>query len=347
MRASLPCRLYEKYHIIVPAQEKLFRSWYLSPGKGEGAMRAYLRTGVSLLIGLALMAMPFALIVTANGPIEAIPTGQLAFLIAMAAVVPLLFIRRRRWVRPVILLACVVAFGFLQLACVRPIGAIELIILQYRDIVAIALPLLKVGILCTVGVLFARSYCGWICPKGGVQEYVHQRRLSVTVPARVDRLLKYGKYVSLALLVGAPLLFEYRLFRVIEPFKVIFNLEGAWPIVLYLFAVLLVCIFVERAYCRYLCPLGGLLSLLARLSPWRIRFTAGECNACNLCARACPMAAINRSPSRTDTISLQQGECIVCGECIHACKFGAISYGWAHAPQLVEERVPPHIDADE
>lgn len=260
-------------------------------------------------------------------------SGQLAFLVALAAVVPLLFVRASAWLRPLVLLAAVTMFGFLQWSCTRPTRAMEQILLHLGDAHPLALPLLKVGLWLAVALVFGRYYCGWLCPKGVIQEYVFQRRLALRVPARLDRALKWGKYLALGALAIAALGPGFPLWEAIGPFKVLWNLDGQRPVVLFLFAVLAASVFVERAYCRYLCPEGGLLALVALVSPWRI-VVGPACNGCNACSRVCPTAAIDESPGKRAPVVVHARECIACQACLRACRCQAMA--WAvpgRAPQ--------------
>ena len=77
----------------------------------------------------------------------------------------------------------------------------------------------------------------------------------------------------------------------------------------------------RRAWCRYLCPLGGLYSLTARAS-WLKRRVSDACVACGACARACSMATIDPAKGYTS----DSGECILCLDCADACPKGAISF---------------------
>jgi ferredoxin-type protein NapF len=74
-----------------------------------------------------------------------------------------------------------------------------------------------------------------------------------------------------------------------------------------------------RFWCRYLCPLGALLSLVSPLG--RLRRTVGpECPACGLCQEACPMgAAVDGGGTRV-------AECIQCRTCVAACPEDIITF---------------------
>jgi len=73
-------------------------------------------------------------------------------------------------------------------------------------------------------------------------------------------------------------------------------------------------LFIDRFWCRYLCPYGALIQLFARLSPWRVRREPDACTDCGKCDRACP-ALLNVSKS----LAVTSSRCIGCGECVKAC----------------------------
>lgn len=277
------------------------------------------------LLGLGGLAAAGALFLLPVKGLKFWTFDYLLFLAAMLALPALLLHRRGRLLRGLVLVAALALWGFLQKACPREVGAIELVILNALGGKPLLAHALKVGVLLGVTLLFSRHFCGWICPKGIVQEFVYRPSLGVTVPGRLDRALKLGKYLMLAVLVLAPLVFGYRFFRELEPFKVIFNLDGTKTTVIILAVVLGASVFVERAFCRYLCPIGGLLGLLARLSPLKMRIREDQCTGCGACARVCPTAAIDAVPKQGAKINA--AECIACLECQDACCKGGMRFG--------------------
>lgn len=81
-----------------------------------------------------------------------------------------------------------------------------------------------------------------------------------------------------------------------------------------------------RFWCRYLCPLGALLSLFSPLGRWR-RTVGRECPACGLCQDACPMgAAMDENGTRLT-------ECIQCRTCVAECPQDVIAF--PASPQLL------------
>ncbi len=163
------------------------------------------------------------------------------------------------------------------------------------------------------------AYCGWLCPFGALQELTNRiaRKLRVpqwTLPWGLHERLWPVKYMIFLGLFGVSLVSieEAERLAEVEPFKtaIILNFVRAWPFVAYALALLAAGLFVERFYCRYLCPLGAALAIPARLRmfDWLKRYH--ECgNPCQTCARQCPVQAIH------PTGEINPNECIDCLHC--------------------------------
>ncbi len=82
----------------------------------------------------------------------------------------------------------------------------------------------------------------------------------------------------------------------------------------FLLGIMLLNRVVPRFYCRYLCPLGGLLGLISKFSWIRVRI--GEsCSGCQNCIPECPTGAIRPG----DRMQVAASECTMCMKCPLEC----------------------------
>jgi NosR/NirI family nitrous oxide reductase transcriptional regulator len=162
-------------------------------------------------------------------------------------------------------------------------------------------------------------FCGWLCPFGALQELLAKLARVVSLPQwspsyRAHRMLWRLKYVSLAVLAVAALhgLQTMAVAAEIEPFKTVISLrmDRAWPFVVYALVLLAAGLFVERAFCRFLCPLGAVMAIGGRLRRFTPLKRRSECGSpCQLCARRCPIQAIEPSGA------INMDECFYCLDC--------------------------------
>lgn len=162
-------------------------------------------------------------------------------------------------------------------------------------------------------------FCGWLCPFGALQELINEaaRKLKVPqlrVPFGLHERLWPIKYIiflglfALSLHSTTNVIFGAE----VEPFKTAITLKfmRAWPFVLYAAALLLAGLFIERFFCRYLCPLGAALAIPARLRMFEWLKRRHQCGSeCNICAQRCTVQAIHPDGS------INPNECIHCLNC--------------------------------
>ncbi|PLW78130.1 NosR/NirI family protein [Cohaesibacter celericrescens] len=163
------------------------------------------------------------------------------------------------------------------------------------------------------------AFCGWLCPFGALQELSNQiarffKVPQITLPWGLHERLWPLKYMIFMGLVGlsmvsVPLAEQY---AEIEPFKtaIILKFARGWPYVLFAVALLSAGLFIERFYCRYLCPLGAALAIPGRIRmfDWLKRYK--ECGSpCQTCANECFVQAIH------PTGEINPNECLSCLHC--------------------------------
>src|SRR5215813_1800258 len=162
-------------------------------------------------------------------------------------------------------------------------------------------------------------FCGWLCPFGALQELLGQVSRALRVPQwnpshALEKRLWMGKYIAAAavLLLVMTEIDPSGATIEIEPFKtaITSKFTRAWPYLIYAGALLAIGLFSERAYCRFLCPLGGVLAALDRLHLLNLLKRRPECgNPCPLCERSCPVRAIVPSGE------IKTAECFQCLDC--------------------------------
>lgn len=192
-------------------------------------------------------------------------------------------------------------------------------------------------IIVTVFVWGRGLFCGWLCPFGSLSELIYKvagaiglGRFQRALPKRLHDKLKWIKYgvffgllaVSMFSMTTAEMLAE------VEPFKTTFLVgwfQRSWPYTLFAAGLLALSIFVERPFCKYLCPLGAGLAMPSTFRWFGLR-RKQECSTCKACAHGCGAQAID-ADGRID-----HRECLHCLDCM-------ILYTDTHAcPPLVKER---------
>jgi len=215
---------------------------------------------------------------------------------------------------------------------------------------------LTVALLPLIAFLIGPLFCGWVCPAGGITEF-----LSRLVPSRwkIDyyRYLEPGavRYGFLAGFLAVPFLglsvccpychyssTQDLLSAVFGDFSGLaywgstgLITIGLWFIVLGLFAK------GGRGWCSYICPVGAVQNLAHAVGTlfgftFRLKLAADRCSGCGTCITACPAGAVT-VPNRQAVINHHL--CNGCLECLDACPTASLRYGrGAGAPEWVTVR---------
>lgn len=180
-------------------------------------------------------------------------------------------------------------------------------------------------------------FCGWLCPYGALSEVAYNiagklglKRFQFQLSKPLHDKLKWSKYVVFAVLLAVSFyaMGTAEKMAEVEPFKTTFLVgvwNRTWPFVLFWVALFVAALFMERPFCKYVCPLGAGLGI-----PSRFRFFSlkrkKECTTCKACAKGCSQLAID------DQGRIDGSECLLCQDCM-------IMYYDKHAcPPLAAER---------
>lgn len=179
----------------------------------------------------------------------------------------------------------------------------------------------------TVGftVLLGRMICGFLCPVGLVQDIMHAIRQKtktegISMTEKMYRGLVPVKWTMILLMLGlsflggnfcnfcpaitlSPAFAGMKVSLYVSGFMMVFVLIGSF--------------FKRRIWCN-ICPLGYLIGLAHRISPFRLKKDCQACTECGACYEACPMGIkmIYTEREKTDVTDIN---CIMCGECVKKC----------------------------
>lgn len=234
------------------------------------------------------------------------------------------------WGRPAFLAFVLVFVGWYaqgQLSIVTVLGLVKMVrggdmsFLLYDPISL----LLWVYVLITLWVWGRGTFCGWLCPFGALQELVSlaathllPKRLAIRrlrLSGKLERGLPLLKYLALAVIVAGTLAVPDQAENLaeFEPFKTAITVVflRSWPFVAYALATILASVFVYKAYCRFLCPLGAALALPTWLRSYSWLARRAECGtSCQTCRRYCEYDAILANGA------IRYADCFQCLDCV-------------------------------
>jgi polyferredoxin/NAD-dependent dihydropyrimidine dehydrogenase PreA subunit len=264
-------------------------------------------------------------------------------------------IRRIRWTSQLSFLAlflfvtvgtvCTVVLGK-GLAFSEPLGVLQLVFTQaLKPNAAFSFLTLSVivGVAGFVGitVLFGRAFCAWACPLGTVIDAIDvgleklkfkplfMRGSPFAGKNHADSLVRNGvnKYALLGGVVTSSALFRYPVWCAFCPLGTLCRGAVAGTELsigaelLALPAVGALNIGEKRFWCKYLCPVGGFLTILSKYNIFiKPRMRDGRHRNCGLCTKICP-EGINLCQEKS------YARCTKCLECYGKCPSGAVKIG--------------------
>jgi len=175
------------------------------------------------------------------------------------------------------------------------------------------------GIAVLLSVFFGPVFCGWMCPLGSFQEFISKlgKKLKIhgklTVPKNIDKYLRFFRYGILLWILIITARSGLLLFTDYDPYYALFNFwTGEVPVqgIIILLIVTVTSLVIDRAWCKYACPLGAILGLSNKIRFFKIRRDSSTCIDCSLCDSACQM-----NISLSDSTKINDHQCISCMDC--------------------------------
>jgi polyferredoxin len=222
-----------------------------------------------------------------------------------------------------------------------PIGSLQAVVGGKKHQVSFYI----LGFLMLFGLLLGRFVCGFLCPFGWIQDLIYKIKIRKRkMPKKIDSILRYLKYVVLAVMVillpmfltnkygiASPYFCEYicpagtlgagiPLTILNESLRSSIGFLFVWKISI-LVIILVASVLIYRPFCKYLCPLGAFYALFNKISLYQMHVNHSKCISCGACIKQCKM--------QVDVLkNINSTECIRCGECKAVCPTDAISSGF-------------------
>lgn len=195
-------------------------------------------------------------------------------------------------------------------------------------------------VLCVYTIVFGRFFCGFACAFGSLGDAVRAlyvfickklKKKPITMKAAVVKKLQVVKYFVLAIIAVTCFTGVYSKAKGFSPWDVFsmlharnFKLGGYTLGVVLLVLIVIGMCFQERFFCRVLCPMGAVFSILPVLPFSNLRRDRSECiKGCRACTMKCP-SDIELAPNTAPELS---GDCFQCQKCIDTCPKGNIHTG--------------------
>ena len=145
------------------------------------------------------------------------------------------------------------------------------------------------------------------------------------------------KYVFLLVMIILSLFLGFAIINIFFPVLWLKSIPAFWTVIsiLVVFALVLPFMTKRRWWC-FICPVGASLSLLQKISFFRIKIDQDKCIKCMDCVQECPVYAL--TPQTVEEGRSLGEHCIRCGRCIEVCPDEAIDIYWLGRQRKVKSQ---------
>lgn len=203
-----------------------------------------------------------------------------------------------------------------------------------------------------LALVFGKVFCSWMCPFNTISEYWQQlmRKLfpnrwrMIQKKAAKDNPKQWIYWVVLGVLYLSSLLVGFPVITFLSAPGIISSEiahllmgMGLGLEILIIFGIIFVEGFLlKRYWCKYVCPVGGVLGVFRTQNTLRINHNESSCSCggnTEPCGTSCPLGL---APKHEGLYPY----CYNCGLCIKTCEktgFGALSFGFGKQNQKIKE----------
>lgn len=244
-----------------------------------------------------------------------------------------------KWIRAIIQL---LYFLFLPSAYTAAFAGVKYIFTQIGNGARVELTsfVTVLIVLCVYTVVFGRFFCGFACAFGSLGDAVHAlyvwickklKKKPVKLNQKLTGVLSCMKYVVLAVIVILCFAGFFGKTQGTSPWEVFsmlhagnFKLAGYGIGILFLVLIIIGMCLQERFFCRFLCPMGAIFSILPVLPVFSLHRDREQClKGCSACTRMCP-SDIELPAKGSWEVS---GDCFLCQKCMDTCPKGNVKTG--------------------
>jgi len=183
-------------------------------------------------------------------------------------------------------------------------------------------------------ILFGRFYCAIVCPFGLLQDVIAflSRRKS-----RLDANRPKLRYAVAGLAFASFLAGSAFFIGGLDPYSNFGRIASFIKTPSYiiggitLLAIIVLVVWKKRIFCTSVCPVGTLLGLCAKISPFKLKLS-DKCIKCHKCVSVCPSGCVD-----PDKKVLDNERCVRCLKCTAVCPTNAICFN-------KEKSLPPKTD---
>lgn len=180
--------------------------------------------------------------------------------------------------------------------------------------------------------LFGRAFCSWVCWNAALFEFLPVKNNNKTVS---EKSLNY-KYISLIIVFLIPLVLIAKGYT-FQSHKDQFIWLLAENGTIYVLGITLTFILKDRrAFCKYVCPAGALMTVTSTKSIIKVEKNHLTCSRCHLCDDVCPMnVPVMKYVTSNQRVS--DPECILCLECVKKCPKKCLTVGIGTKSEVTPE----------